>query len=120
MPDDLTRRRHLLATALVGALLPAEVPDGRVMRAWLDSWSGIGHVTVGMARQDYDLKLTRYGNRGWRDTFFLASPEHSLHPRLRVRVRVRAVARCSGRRWAPARFSPGTFPQAFRRSRHRH
>jgi hypothetical protein len=27
-------------------------------RTWLDSWSGIGHVGVGMARQGYDLQLT--------------------------------------------------------------
>ena len=35
------------------------------LRTWLDSWSGIGHVTTGMARQGYDLQLTRYdeGNR---------------------------------------------------------
>jgi hypothetical protein len=25
------------------------------LRAWLDSWSGIGHITVGMHRQGYDL-----------------------------------------------------------------
>jgi hypothetical protein len=27
------------------------------MRTWLDSWSGIGRVAVGMARQGYDLQL---------------------------------------------------------------
>jgi hypothetical protein len=27
---------------------------------WLDSWSGIGRIAVGMARQGYDLQLTRY------------------------------------------------------------
>jgi hypothetical protein len=37
------------------------------LRTWLDSWSGIGHVTVGMARQGYDLQLTRYDEKGWRD-----------------------------------------------------
>ncbi len=31
---------------------------------WLDSWSGIGHVTVGMARQGYDLQLTRLRREG--------------------------------------------------------
>jgi hypothetical protein len=38
------------------------------LRAWLDSWSGIGHVTVGMARQDHDLQLTRYDEKDWRAT----------------------------------------------------
>jgi hypothetical protein len=33
------------------------------LRTWLDSWSGIGYVTVGMGRQGYDLQLTRYDER---------------------------------------------------------
>jgi hypothetical protein len=36
------------------------------LRSWLDSWSGIGHVAVGMAHQGYDLQLTRYDEKGWR------------------------------------------------------
>ena len=46
-------------------------------RTWLDSWSGIGHVTVGMARQGYDLQLTRYDEKGWRATFYTTGMEHS-------------------------------------------
>jgi hypothetical protein len=30
-----------------------------------------------MARQDYDLQLTRYDARGWRATFYVAGMEHS-------------------------------------------
>jgi hypothetical protein len=47
------------------------------LRNWLDSWSGIGHVTVGMARQGYDLQLTRYDEKGWRATFYTTGMEHS-------------------------------------------
>ena len=47
------------------------------LRTWLDSWSGIGHVAVGMARQSYDLQLTRYDERGWRATFYTTGMEHS-------------------------------------------
>jgi hypothetical protein len=47
------------------------------LRTWLDSWSGIGHVTVGMARQGYDLQLTRYDEKGWRATFYTTGIEHS-------------------------------------------
>jgi len=36
------------------------------LRFWLDSWAGIGRVAVGMARQGFDLQLTRYDERGWR------------------------------------------------------
>jgi hypothetical protein len=38
----------------------------------------IGHVAVGMARQGYDLQLTRYDHRGWRATFYTTGMEHSL------------------------------------------
>jgi hypothetical protein len=33
-----------------------------VLHEWLDSWSGIGVIERGMARQGYDLQLTRYAN----------------------------------------------------------
>ena len=32
----------------------------------------------GMARQGYDLQLTRYGERGWRATFYTTGMEHSI------------------------------------------
>ena len=47
------------------------------LRSWLDSWSVIGHVAVGMARQGYDLQLTRYYEKGWRATFYTTGMEHS-------------------------------------------
>jgi len=47
------------------------------LRSWLDSWSGIGRVAVGMHRQGYDLQLTRYDERGWRATFYTTGMEHS-------------------------------------------
>ena len=47
------------------------------LRSWLDCWSGIGHVVVGMARQGYDLQLTRYDEKGWRATFYTTGIEHS-------------------------------------------
>jgi hypothetical protein len=47
------------------------------LRTWLDSWSGIGRIAVGMARQGYDLQLTRYDERGWRATFYTTGMEHS-------------------------------------------
>jgi hypothetical protein len=47
------------------------------LRSWLDSWSGIGHATVGMHRQGYDLQLTQYDDRGWRAMFYTTRMEHS-------------------------------------------
>jgi hypothetical protein len=36
------------------------------------SWSRIGHVGQG-----FDLQLTRYDERGWRETFYTSGMEHS-------------------------------------------
>jgi hypothetical protein len=43
------------------------------LRTWLDSWSGIGHIAVGMHRQGFDLQLTQYDERGWRASARLCS-----------------------------------------------
>ena len=65
----LDQRGQRLRAALGFAGLPRPSYDLPLwaLRTWLDSWSGIGHVTVGMARQGYDLQLTRYDEKGWRD-----------------------------------------------------
>src|SRR5437773_9830120 len=34
------------------------------LHRWLDSWRGMGTIESGMARQGYDLQLTRYGEPG--------------------------------------------------------
>jgi len=47
------------------------------VRAWLDSWSGIGRVAVGMHRQGFDLQLTQYDERGSRATFYTTGMEHA-------------------------------------------
>jgi hypothetical protein len=38
-------------------------------RTWLDSWSGIGHVVAGMARQGHRLHLTNIDAETGRATF---------------------------------------------------
>ena len=48
------------------------------LRFWLDSWAGIGAIATGMARQGYDLQLTRYDEKGWRATFYTTGMEHSI------------------------------------------
>ena len=76
----LDERGQLLRAALGFAGLPRPSYDRALhaLRAWLDCWSGIGHVVVGMARQGYDLQLTRYDARGWRATFYTTGMEHSI------------------------------------------
>jgi hypothetical protein len=35
----------------------------RALHAWLDTWHGIGLIEHGLARQERDLELIRYGDR---------------------------------------------------------
>jgi hypothetical protein len=75
----LDPRGQLLRAAIgfAGCSLPSYDRALWALRTWLDSWSGIGHVAVGMARQGYDLQLTRYDEKGWRATFYTTGMEHS-------------------------------------------
>ena len=62
----LDQRGRLLVAALgfAGCSLPSYDRALWALRTWLDSWSGIGHVAVGMHRQGYDLQLTQV-RRPW-------------------------------------------------------
>ena len=78
---ELQRRRRLLEATLIaahladaGALSPTALAH---CRDWLDRWSGVGLVAAGMARQGFDLQLTRFGDEGWRATFYPAGRAHS-------------------------------------------
>ena len=53
----LDPRGQLLRAAVgfAGCSMPSYDCALHVLRTWLDSWSGIGHVAVGMYRQGYDL-----------------------------------------------------------------
>lgn len=72
LATDAARRRALLRAALGFARLgcPPVAP-------WLSTWTGLGLVVAGMARQGYDLSLTRYAELGWRATFYVTGREHS-------------------------------------------
>ncbi len=64
----MTTRGRLMLAAL-GFLrlevIPGEIPSALLaLHVWLDSWTGIGLIEGGMARQGYDLSLTRYANEG--------------------------------------------------------
>jgi len=73
------QRGRLVVAAVGFAGLPRPSYDRALwaLRFWLDSWSGIGAVVVGMTRQGYDLQLTRYDEKGWRATFYTTGMEHS-------------------------------------------
>ena len=60
--------RGQLLRAAVGFARCSMLSYGRApwaLRAWLDSWPGVGHVAVGLHRHGYDLQLTQYDERAW-------------------------------------------------------
>ena len=69
--------RSLLVAALAFTTIEPQTRELRLRHHWLDSWRGIGDIVAGMARQGYDLQLTRYDARGWRATFYTSGMEHS-------------------------------------------
>ena len=83
-------RRRFLLTSLAGCLavpLTAEgqqagkvfrTPELRLVREWLDSWSGLGLIVVGMTHQGWDAQLTAYAARDWRANFFPVGIAHSV------------------------------------------
>jgi hypothetical protein len=78
---DLAQRRRLLVATLAATRLAATAGAGPGLadcRRWLDRWSGVGLVAAGMARQGFDLELTRFGDEGWRATFSPAGRAHSV------------------------------------------
>lgn len=77
MSSGPDRRRVVLLAALGFALLDGDLPEPALVHAWLDTWSGIGLIAAGMARQGYDISLTRYDEQGWRATFYVSGMEHS-------------------------------------------
>ena len=74
---DQRGRLFVAALGFAGCSMPSYDRALHALRDWLDSWSGIGRVAVGMARQGYDLQLTRYDEKGWRATFYTTGMEHS-------------------------------------------
>jgi hypothetical protein len=73
---DRTREHSLLATALVGPLLPPDVPEGHMLRSWLDSWSGVGHILDAMTAAGHHVEL-RQSVFGWRAEFHREAMQHS-------------------------------------------
>jgi hypothetical protein len=60
----IDRRALLLLVALEAARLRTNAHPVPALRAWLDSWNGLGAVVTGMERHGYDASLTRYPKAG--------------------------------------------------------
>jgi hypothetical protein len=96
----LDQRSQLLRAALgfAACSMPSYDHSLWALRSWLDSWSGIGRIAVGMARQGFDLQLTRYDERGWRAMFYTTEMEHSPTSARAPDGSARRGTRRSGRR----------------------
>jgi hypothetical protein len=64
-PLDLDARCRRLRAALAAVLVRADAPELRLMHQWLDSWSGIGLIVVGMSHQGYTVSLGEHGVGRW-------------------------------------------------------
>jgi len=75
---ELDARGRRLRAALAAVLVRDNAPELRLMREWLDSWSGLGLVVAGMTYQGWDLQITAYAARDWRANFFPVGIAHSM------------------------------------------
>jgi hypothetical protein len=73
----LKPRGKLLHGTLACLMVDVEAPELQILHCWLDNWNGIGLIERGMARENFDLSLTRYADEGWRATFYVKGREHS-------------------------------------------
>jgi hypothetical protein len=57
-------------------LVRADAPELRLVHTWLDSWSGIGLVVVGMTHQGYQVSLGEHGASRWIAVFYRGGGGH--------------------------------------------
>ena len=55
--DRSDRRRALLVAALAAVRVKSRAPELDLIHGWLDSWTGLGLVVVGMQHHSYDVTL---------------------------------------------------------------
>ena len=71
-PPD--RRLPTRRAALGFPRLPPRAPELRLLHRWLDSWTGLGLITVGVERQGFRLSLSHVTEGEWRAVFMRESP----------------------------------------------
>ena len=66
----MTDRRLANLRAALGFLqLKPTEPELQMLHRWLDTWTGVGLVTVGVERQGYRLSLSHIAEGEWRAYF---------------------------------------------------
>jgi len=66
----LDARGRGLRAALAAVLVRDRARELDLVHQWLDSWSGIGLVVVGMAHQGFTVSLGEHGVGRWIAVFF--------------------------------------------------
>jgi hypothetical protein len=74
VPLDARGRR--LRAALAAVLVKAPAPELPLVHHWLDSWSGIGLIVVGIAHQSYQVSLGEHGAARWIAVFYRPGRGH--------------------------------------------
>jgi hypothetical protein len=65
----LDARFRRLRAALGFLRLPPTEPEPQLLHRWLDNWTGVGLITVGVERQGLRLSLSHITEGEWRATF---------------------------------------------------
>ena len=68
MSRDDSRRANLRA-ALGFLRLPPTEPELQLLHRWLDNWTGVGLITVGVERRGMRLSLSHIADEEWRAVF---------------------------------------------------
>jgi hypothetical protein len=69
-PSKFQRQRAANLKCALGFLhLPSSEPELNLLHRWLDNWTGLGLITVGVERQGFKLSLTHVAESEWRATF---------------------------------------------------
>ena len=73
MPSNRPAAR---STALGFLQLPPRAPELGLLRRWLDTWSGIGLIVVGMTYQGFQVSLGEHGASQWIAVFYSGQGGH--------------------------------------------
>jgi len=71
---ELTAQRRANLRAALGFLrLPPRAPELRLLHRWLDTWTGLGLVVVGVERRGLRFSLSHIAEGEW-GAYFMSSP----------------------------------------------
>ena len=65
----MTARRPALIATLGFLQVPPTEPELQLLHRWLDNWTGVGLITVGVERRGMRLSLSHIANEEWRAVF---------------------------------------------------